>query len=98
MSDQAQSMKSLMQEKRKFLPPADLQANAYVNSMEQYEELYKRSIEDPDGFWLDMAKALKWILLLKISTGEPPLSPVTVALVVDDGNHRKPGSIRKTFD
>lgn len=60
MSDQAQSMKSLMQEDRKFPPPASVKSNAYVNSLEKYEEMYKRSIEDPDGFWLEMAKTLTW--------------------------------------
>ena len=26
----------------------------------QYEELYRRSVDDPDGFWLDQAKRLDW--------------------------------------
>lgn len=53
-------MKSLMQEDRKFPPPASVQSNAYVSSEEQYKEMYKRSIEDPDGFWLEQAKTLTW--------------------------------------
>ena len=26
----------------------------------QYEELYRRSVDDPDGFWLEQAKRLDW--------------------------------------
>jgi len=29
-------------------------------SLEKYNEMYKRSIDDPDGFWLEMAKTLDW--------------------------------------
>ncbi|MEQ8412261.1 MAG: acetate--CoA ligase [Erythrobacter sp.] len=27
---------------------------------EQYDELYRRSLEDPDGFWLEQARRLDW--------------------------------------
>ena len=27
---------------------------------EQYEEMYRRSVEDPDGFWLEQAQRLDW--------------------------------------
>ncbi|MBV7264821.1 acetate--CoA ligase [Erythrobacter ani] len=27
---------------------------------EQYDEMYRQSVEDPDGFWLDQAKRLDW--------------------------------------
>ena len=26
----------------------------------QYEEMYNRSIQDPNGFWSDMAKEFHW--------------------------------------
>lgn len=45
----------------KFPPTAEFSANAHVKSMEEYEAMYKRSIEDPDGFWAEMAeKNLTW--------------------------------------
>ena len=28
---------------------------------EQYDALYRRSVEDSDGFWLEQAKRLDWI-------------------------------------
>ncbi len=53
-------MHSVLQESRKFPPPAALAANAHIGSPEAYEKLYKRSIEDPEGFWAEVAKDLHW--------------------------------------
>jgi len=61
MSDQAKSMDSLMSESRKFPPPASVQANAHVNSMEQYQKMWEESVNNPDKFWLEQAKTLDWI-------------------------------------
>ena len=36
--------------------PADVAAKAHINET-QYREMYKRSIEDPDGFWAEQADA-----------------------------------------
>lgn len=45
----------------KFPPTPEFSANAYVKSMEEYEAMYRRSIEDPDGFWAEMAEQnLTW--------------------------------------
>ena len=41
---------------KKIPPPADFAANAHVKSMEQYNEMYSRSIEDPEGFWAEIAE------------------------------------------
>ena len=39
----------------------DFQKDAHVKSKEEYEALYKHSIEDPDGFWGEQAeKYLSW--------------------------------------
>ena len=51
-------MNSLMSESRAFPPPEALKANAHIKSQQQYEEMYKRSVEDPDGFWLEQAEQL----------------------------------------
>ena len=60
MAEDSKSMDSLMSEDRTFPPPAEIQAVAHINSPEQYEQMYKRSIEDPDGFWLEQAETLDW--------------------------------------
>jgi len=60
MADEKKSMESLMAEARKFPPPAEVQGNAWVSSEKQYQEMWERSINDPDGFWLEQAKTLTW--------------------------------------
>ncbi|MBN2562951.1 MAG: acetate--CoA ligase [Phycisphaerae bacterium] len=40
---------------QKFAPPADFSAQAHIKSKAEYEALYKRSIEDPEGFWGEVA-------------------------------------------
>jgi len=51
-----------MAESRKFPPPPELAAQAHIKSLDQYQEMYDRSISDPDGFWLDAAKKyVTWI-------------------------------------
>ncbi len=57
---QEKAIDSLMSENRTFPPPPEVKANAYVNSMEQYQEMWDKSINDPDGFWLEQAKTLTW--------------------------------------
>ena len=54
------AIESLMTEERTFPPPDDLRAKAHVSSDAQYKEMWQRSIDDPDGFWLDQAKRLSW--------------------------------------
>ncbi len=50
------SIQSMMEESRVFSPPAS--AGAWVTSMEEYERLYRRSMEDTEGFWADRATTL----------------------------------------
>lgn len=58
MDTEKKGMKSLMKEERKFPPPAELQEEAHVKSMEEYFRLYERSINDEDNFWLEKAKEM----------------------------------------
>ncbi|MHC4131311.1 MAG: acetate--CoA ligase [Planctomycetota bacterium] len=60
MGQEQKGIDSLMSEERTFPPPAEMQANAYINSMEQYQKMWEQSINDPDGFWLEQAKSLNW--------------------------------------
>ena len=43
-----------------FHPTDEMQSVAHVNSMDQYNEMYKKSIEDPAGFWKEIAKDFYW--------------------------------------
>jgi acetyl-CoA synthetase len=49
-----------MSEQMVFEPSAETKARALVTAS-QYEELYRRSVEDPDGFWAEQAKRLDWV-------------------------------------
>ncbi len=58
---QKDSISVLMEEQRTFPPSKEFSKKAHIGSMEEYEKLYKRSIEDPEGFWAEMAeKNLTW--------------------------------------
>ena len=54
------SIESLAGEGRKLPPPKDAVERAHIKSFKQYQEMYDRSIIDPDGFWLEQAKSLHW--------------------------------------
>ncbi|NQU39495.1 MAG: acetate--CoA ligase [Lentisphaerae bacterium] len=43
-----------------YPPPADFAANAHISSMAQYDEMYQRSIADPEGFWSEIASEFVW--------------------------------------
>ncbi|MEE8423490.1 MAG: acetate--CoA ligase [Thermodesulfobacteriota bacterium] len=56
-----ESIDVLMDEKRSFPPSPEFSKKAHIKSMEMYEEIYRRSIDDPEGFWAEMAeKHLTW--------------------------------------
>ncbi|RMF80073.1 MAG: acetate--CoA ligase [Nitrospirae bacterium] len=44
-----------------ILPSPEFSAQAHISSMEQYREMYRRSLEDPDGFWSEQAERLTWM-------------------------------------
>jgi len=55
------SIEKLAHEERTFPPPPQFSAQAHISSVEQYEELYRRSVDDPEGFWAEMAEQhLHW--------------------------------------
>ncbi len=56
-----EGIKVLTEESRTFRPSREFSESAHIKSMEEYEKLYKRSVEDPDGFWGEMAeKNISW--------------------------------------
>jgi acetyl-CoA synthetase len=60
MGQVQKAIDSLMTEKRTFPPPAAIKANAHINSMKQYQQMWEKSINDPDGFWLEQAEIVSW--------------------------------------
>ncbi len=48
-------------EKKTFPPPKEFSKGAHIKSIAEYEEFYRRSVEDPESFWAEMAeKNLSW--------------------------------------
>src|ERR1700733_7402061 len=58
MSDQ--SIESAMQENRIFPPPANVTAKAWIKSRQQYDQMYRESIDRPEEFWAKIAGGLHW--------------------------------------
>lgn len=56
---QAISTDSLLQETRTFPPSPAVQQRALLNA-EQFNALYRRSIREPEAFWLEQAGTLDW--------------------------------------
>lgn len=44
----------------KFHAPDEYRKNAWVKTIDEYEEMYNRSIEKPDEFWTEMAEQFYW--------------------------------------
>jgi acetyl-CoA synthetase len=53
-------LSSSLRENRVFPPPPEFAAKAHVRSLAEYEELYARSIADPEVFWDEIARELHW--------------------------------------
>lgn len=55
------NIESMLREDRVFKPSKEFSKQAHIGSMAQYKKLYKRSIDDPEGFWGEQAeKELTW--------------------------------------
>jgi len=53
-------MESLLRENRVFPPAGEFSAKAHIKSLDEYEAMYRRSVEDPEGFWAEAAGELEW--------------------------------------
>ncbi len=49
-----------MSEDKKFYPPKEISERAWIKSMDEYQALYDRSMEDPEGFWGEIAENYFW--------------------------------------
>ncbi|MDX1977860.1 MAG: acetate--CoA ligase [Pseudanabaenaceae cyanobacterium bins.68] len=54
-------IESILQEERLFAPTPEFAAAAQISSLEQYHQIYERSVADPEGFWAELAtQELAW--------------------------------------
>ncbi len=44
-----------------FPPGEGFRRKAHVKSLAEYREIYRRSIEDPEGYWAEAARRIDWI-------------------------------------
>ena len=44
-----------------FYPVSDATRSHALIDAESYDEMYKRSVEDPEGFWAEQAERIDWI-------------------------------------
>ncbi len=51
---------SMMKETRVFMPSKEFSSKAHIKSLEEYNNLYKESIEDPEEFWAKQAEIIEW--------------------------------------
>src|ERR1700692_4374182 len=69
--EESSNLESSLRENRVFAPSAEFVAKAQVQGLEQYEAMYRRSIEDPEGFWGEAAGELEWFApWTKVLVGE----------------------------
>ena len=60
MAEQTQLTAAYSGQATSYSPPSSFRERARVSSHEDYEALYRRSIDDNEGFWSDQADRLDW--------------------------------------
>ncbi len=45
---------------RVFNPPADFSSKAHIRDLDEYRKMYEKSIQDPEGFWSEIANGFFW--------------------------------------
>ncbi len=51
---------SVLNEERRFPPPERFREQARIGTWAEYQERYRRSLEEPDAFWGEVASELHW--------------------------------------
>ena len=54
------NIESVLKEDRVFAPPAEFSSRARIQSLDQYEELHRQSVADPQAWWSEQAASLHW--------------------------------------
>jgi len=75
---ETKNIEVLMEEKRTFPPSKEFSQKAHIKSFAEYEKIYKRSVEDMEGFWAEMAEQnltwfKKWNKVLEYSFEKPEI-------------------------
>jgi acetyl-CoA synthetase len=54
------AIESSSRAKKIYPPPNDFKKRARIKSLKAYREIYRRSVDDPEGFWSEQAQELSW--------------------------------------
>ena len=78
MAGNEDKITSLLSEGKTFDPPEEGRDQAWVKSMDEYKAMYKRSMDDPEGYWGDRAEELvswdkKWDKVLEWDFTKPEI-------------------------
>ena len=78
MPENEDKIESLLKEGKTFEPPVEGRDQAWVKSMDEYRAVYKRSLEDPEGYWGERAEELvtwdkKWDSVLEWDYNKPEI-------------------------
>ncbi|MDG1848324.1 MAG: acetyl-coenzyme A synthetase N-terminal domain-containing protein, partial [Candidatus Marinimicrobia bacterium] len=50
----------MVRDNNTYFPSSKWLENAHVNSIDKYNEIYEKSIKDPDQFWASVADRIDW--------------------------------------
>ncbi len=56
----SEQLETLLHEDRRFAPAADFKASAHISDPDTYREMHRRSIEEPEAFWGEIAGEFEW--------------------------------------
>ena len=78
MAGSDDKIESLLKAGVSFLPPAEGREQAHIKSFEEYQAIYKRSMDDPEGFWAERAEQLvtwdkKWDKVMNCDFSKPEI-------------------------
>ncbi|MBS1800747.1 MAG: acetate--CoA ligase [Acidobacteria bacterium] len=59
-TEEKANLDSNLRENRVFEPSKEFRSKAHISSLDQYEQMYRRSVEKPEEFWAEAALELDW--------------------------------------
>ncbi len=60
MTEEKKTITSVSLEDRSIEAPDSFKQNAHINSFEKYKEMWRRSVDDPEAFWGEIADNFWW--------------------------------------
>jgi len=60
MAEGEKQISNLMEEKRVFPPSKEFVSKAAIKSRKEYQDMWNRSVKEPDKFWGELANQLDW--------------------------------------